>query len=170
MAARLLKAGGAEAFVPIPATWIYVDADTMQRYSLDLIREVTALNVKADAVDQTIQTFASPGRPMSKLEATNPHATRVAFAQDAIARLPAATRESMRTLRTALEACKTPPNDYESAMRQMKALVGGLHEHVNGPFGSAINVALGAAYTLYSEIRDAAHEDSELLVKQKQPT
>ena len=61
-------------------------------------------------------------------------------------------------LGNALNECKTEAGDYEGMMRQMKAMVGGLHNHVNGPFGSDINKALRSAYELYSAIRGAAHE------------
>ncbi|KKB62254.1 hypothetical protein WM40_18265 [Robbsia andropogonis] len=162
MAARLLKAGGAGAFVPVPTAQIFLDPNTMHRYSVELMREVTALNAKADAVDRAIGALPKTVGQEGAAAAPISQAERVTLAQAAIAALHPSARASMQTLSNVLNACQTEAADYEGMMQQMKALVGGLHDHVNGPFGSDINKALRAAYELYDTIRGAAHKASYL--------
>ncbi|KKB62253.1 hypothetical protein WM40_18260 [Robbsia andropogonis] len=158
MAARLLKAGGAHAFLPVPEAVLFLDPNTMRRYTTDLMTEVTALNAKADTVDASFGRLFTEDEGADESGVTPSYSVRLARAQEAIASLPRATQASMQALNNALNECKTEAGDYEGMMRQMKAMVGGLHNHVNGPFGSDINKALRSAYELYSAIRGAAHE------------
>lgn len=52
MAARVLRSGGAENFVPFSSAWIYEDPNKVHEYAKSVQKEIDQLNHKADNIAQ----------------------------------------------------------------------------------------------------------------------
>ncbi|KKB62252.1 hypothetical protein WM40_18255 [Robbsia andropogonis] len=159
VSARLLKAGGAEAFLPVPETTLLMDPNTMRRYATDLMTEVTALNAKSEAIDAMFSKLFVLEMEADENGAPPTFSVRFKRVQDAIALLPPATKATMQTLSDAVAACDPVAHDHAGMMRQLKGLVNGLHPHIKGPFGTHINLVLVSACHLLNAIRVEAFAD-----------
>jgi hypothetical protein len=176
MAARALNAGGADALLPQPDARLFLDPAAMQGYTNALMKEVAALNVKADLLDRTIGQMLSAkdsseqaasvdgasGR-VSPEGAAMPHAMRLIRARQAVLALSPQEHAAMRPLRKALDACESAPRTFDDRLRQMKVLVTGLHTVANAPLNNDTNRLLREAYHLYNAIRVDAHASAARL-------
>jgi len=187
MAARVLKAAGAEVFAPIPKAYIYQDPAAMRQYGITLQKEISSWNAKANTLSDFFQqsaatsTNALSSSPVIKSlygpdvnvqqrinvdsQATT-MATRASAINTTIKNLPPEQSRALAQLSQALSGCKTENSkDFTSLMQQAKVLVDALHPLVTNNKTALNNDAqkiLIAANDVLNDIKASAFEVSRI--------